>query len=77
MNTTNIENKNRVNKKSGFFQLIILLIIAIVILKFWLDIDIVDFLNSTRFQIWIGYVKTVLLAFWENVIEPLINVFRK
>ncbi|MEK7185590.1 MAG: hypothetical protein AAB726_03140 [Patescibacteria group bacterium] len=65
------------NSKKGFFQIIIILIIAIIIMKFVLDIDIIDFLKSDRFEEWFGYIKDVAVAIWEKVIKPIINLFKK
>lgn len=65
------------NAKKGFFQIIIVLIIAIIVLKFVLDIDIIDFLKSDRFEIWFDYIKDVIVAIWEKIIRPIINLFKK
>ena len=65
------------NQQKGIIKTIILLVIAIVILKFWLKIDIVDFMNSERFHEWINYVKIFFLAVWEKAIKPIIDIFKK
>lgn len=71
-----INSKKITNSKGGFFQIIIILIIAIIVLKFIFDIDIIDFLKSDRFEEWFGYIKNVVVIIWEKVIRPIINLFK-
>jgi len=68
----------------GFITAIIIIIIAIIILKFVFGFSIIDFLKSPRVGVWIAYVKEVAIFIWDhylsgvahaiwNLISKLIN----
>jgi len=75
MAKSSIPAKNKFGRENekGFIQTVVLIIVILIVLKFWFKVDIIDFLNSGKIQEWLGYVKMVVVAIWERVIQPIIN----
>ena len=49
-------------QNSGFIKLIIVIIVALVILKFFFDFDVIEYLQSNRFTpVWDYIVKYFLM----------------
>lgn len=62
---------NPPHTQSGFIKTIILIVVAIIVLKFWFHIDVLSYLTSGQVSEWLLYVKKVVLVVWDNILHPL------
>lgn len=60
-------------KNQGLIWEVVVIIIALVILKFAFDFDIIDWLRSDGFQDILKYIKEVFLTLWNSIS----NLFQK
>ena len=68
-------------ESSGFIMTIILIIVALLLLKYAFDIDVIDFIFSGRLEhyivlgwefiqnIWENYIASIFTAIWENLMK--------
>ncbi len=56
------------NKKGGFLELIVIILVALILLKF-LDIDINAFLAKEWVQEFISYTKEMLILVWQDLVD--------
>lgn len=59
--------------KRGFIGYIILIIIAIVLLKFWLQIDVIDWLNKPDVKEFFLKLWSVITLIWEKYIAVFVK----
>lgn len=62
---------NTSRTSSGFITTIVLIIAAIVALKFLFHIDVLSYLTSGQAREWLGYAKKVVVVVWDNILQPL------
>jgi hypothetical protein len=87
-----IQKNNRrlstVEAQAGFIQIIIIVIGALVLLKYAYDIDVVGFLTTGKFKEWLdklysiatlGWEKysTVIIKIWNYILITAKNIFNK
>lgn len=65
------------NKQKGFISWIILAIIALALLKYFLNWDVFDAAASEQGQSTIGYVRKVLDTIWSYIAAPVIFVWER
>lgn len=56
------------NSKRGFLELIVIILVALILLKF-LDIDINAFLAKEWVQDFISYTKEMLILVWQDLVD--------
>lgn len=61
----------RPSQQSGFITTIVLIVVGIIVLKFWFHIDVISYLTSGAVGEWLAYVKKVIVVVWDNIIHPL------
>jgi hypothetical protein len=54
--------------KKGFIGYIVLIIIAVILLKFWLDIDVIDWLNRPEVKDFFTKIWLFISHIWDNYI---------
>lgn len=59
------------SRTSGFITTIIVIIAAIVALKFLFHIDVLSYLTSGQVSEWLSYTKKVIVVVWDNILKPL------
>lgn len=59
------------SQESGFITTIVLIVVAIIVLKFWFHIDVIAYLTSGQVGEWLAYVKKVIVVVWDNILHPL------
>lgn len=80
--------KNKDNKNGGFIQITLIIVGVLVILKYVYDVDIIGFLTTGKFRIWldkiyhfgsIGWEKyhTIILKLWDYLISLVKNITAK
>lgn len=57
----------KMKSKEGFISTIIIILVAIVLLKFWFGVNIIDVLKSPRVMEWTAYLRDVILFVWHYV----------
>jgi hypothetical protein len=79
--------KNK-NSKRGFIQMILLVVGALVLLKYAYNVDVVGFLTTGKFREWldklygiasVGWQKydTLIIKIWNYIIELAKNLLAK
>ncbi|OHA86397.1 MAG: hypothetical protein A2726_02675 [Candidatus Zambryskibacteria bacterium RIFCSPHIGHO2_01_FULL_35_32] len=72
--------KNRIGnspkKKAGFIQIILIVIIALVLLKYLYDVDVVDFLTKGRFKEFLDQFYSLGSKGWQKYSDTLIKVWK-
>ncbi len=53
----------------GLIMTVLIIIVALIVLKFVFDIDIIKFLNSGWVQKAFGYIQDVFLTIWNNFLK--------
>jgi len=61
-------------KKRGFIGYIVIIIIAVVLLKFWFEIDVLEWLTKPEVKDFFTKIFNIIVMIWENYISP---IFRK
>lgn len=61
-------------KKRGFIGYIVLIIIAVVLLKFWFDIDVLEWLNKPEVKEFFTKIWDIIVLIWDKYIS---EIFRK
>ena len=64
-------------KERGFISLLILLIIALALLKYFLNWSIFDAMESERGRETVSYIRDVLNIAWSYVRTPVMFVWQK
>ncbi len=59
------------NKQSGFIMKIVILIIALILLKFVFKFDVIEFLKSPWVKEAYDYIKEIVLIIWNDYIVAL------
>lgn len=67
--------KNKINKKSGFIQITIIIVGVLVILKYAYDIDIVGFLTTGKFRQFLDLIYDYGLQGWQKYNETILRVW--
>lgn len=67
--------KNKINKKSGFIQITIIIVGILVILKYAYDIDIVGFLTTGKFRHFLDLIYGYGLQGWQKYSETILSVW--
>lgn len=69
---------NKTPKTKGFISLIITIVIALALAKYYFDFNIIDFLNSPKVvEVW-TYIKKFFEIIWGNFIaEPFFYVWNE
>ena len=62
-----MRNRLQQNKQKGFLELIVIILVALILLKF-LDIDINAILAKQWVQEFISYVKEMLVLVWQDLV---------
>lgn len=58
------------NKEKGFLKIIILIIVALALLKFVFDFDVIEFIKTPKVQDTLHYIWYDIIVFlWENYIR--------
>ncbi len=58
------------NKDKGFLKIIILIIVALALLKFVFDFDIIEFLKTPKVADTVSYIwNDIILFLWDNYIK--------
>ena len=65
------------NKQKGFILWIVVIIIALGLLKYFLNWDIFDAAASDQGQSTIGYIRNILNTVWSYIAEPALFVWHK
>ena len=60
-------NQIKINKQKGFLELIVIILIALILLKF-LNIDINAFLAKAWVKDFISYIKEMLILVWQDIV---------
>lgn len=60
-------------KGRGFITTIVLIIIAIILLKYWLDIDVIKFLKSPEVKAFFLKIWEFIVSLWQDFIKPLFS----
>jgi len=64
-------NKNPSDNTSGFIKTIILIIIALALLKFVFDFDVIDFLKKPEVGEWFRKLWDFVVGIWDNYIARI------
>ncbi len=64
------------SRQSGFITAIVIIIAAILVLRFVFSVDVIGFLRSARVGEWVGYTKGVILAVWEHILRPIVEFIK-
>ena len=67
--------KNRKNKKSGFITMILIVIIALVLLKYVYEVDVVGFLTQGRFKELLDQFYKLGSEGWQKYSDLIIKVW--
>ena len=74
------------SKSKGFIKMAIIIVGALVLLKYVYKVDVVDFLTTGKFKVWLGnFYKiailgwekydTIILKIWNYLIDFVKNIF--
>ena len=74
------------SKSKGFIKMAIIIVGALVLLKYVYKVDVVDFLTTGKFKVWLdkfyniailGWEKydTIILKIWNYLIDFVKNIF--
>ncbi|MBN2093935.1 MAG: hypothetical protein JW740_00975 [Candidatus Zambryskibacteria bacterium] len=63
-----IHNKGGLSAQAGFIKIIILVVAALVIVKYIYDIDIIEFLTTGKSKIWLDKIYQISKLSWEKFI---------
>ncbi len=74
MKLNNIKNIKFKNKQGGFLELIVIILVALILLRF-LDIDIDAFLTKEWVKEFIAYTKDMLILVWQDM-KSILNAIR-
>jgi hypothetical protein len=66
-----------VEKNKGFIPLIILIIVALGLLKYFFDWSIFDFLGSEKGRATLSYLKDVISTSWSYISAPATFVWEE
>ena len=58
--------KNKSNKQGGFLELIVIILVALILLRF-LNIDITAFFAKAWVKEFLSYVKDMLIMVWADI----------
>lgn len=61
-----MKNENRYTK-DGFITAIIVILIAIVLLKFWFGVNIIDILKTPKVMAGAAYLRDVIVFLWHYI----------
>ena len=75
MMKNNFKNNLRKNTQKGFLELIVIILVAIILLRF-LNIDIDSILAKELFREFMAYTKDMLIMVWQDMIS-IIDAIRK
>ena len=66
------------NRSAGFISIIISLVIALALLKYFFDWNVLDFIKSPDVtEVW-DYIKRFVLLIWTNIIkEPFLYIWNE
>jgi hypothetical protein len=56
-------------RNQGLIMTIVIIIIALIVLKFVFDIDVIKYINSGWVKTAFEYIKDVALAIWDAILE--------
>lgn len=59
--------------KRGFIKTIILIIIALAVLKYFFDINVLDFVRSESFQKVFGTIWDIVVAIWNDYLKASVE----
>ncbi len=63
-----MKNNFQQNKQKGFLELIVIVLVALILLKF-LDIDINAILAKQWVKDFIAYTKDMLILVWQDLVD--------
>ena len=64
-------------KEKGFIKIAIVVIIALALLKYFLNWDIFDAASSDQGQSTIGYIRNIVNIVWSYIAAPVIFVWER
>ncbi len=62
-------------KQSGFIQIAVIIIGALVILKYAYDIDVVGFLTTGKFRVWLDKIYNLASLGWQKYDAYIIKIW--
>lgn len=64
-----LKNKQNNVQQGGFIMTIVVILVAIVILKFWFGFNIIEFLKSPKVAEWTEYLREVIIFVWTHYLR--------
>jgi len=58
-------------QQKGFIRLIVLVIIGLIILKFFFKFDVIDYFNSEEFRSFASQVGKIISSIWEYLVKVI------
>lgn len=58
----------------GFIMTIVIIIVAIVLLKFWFGFNIIDFLKTPKVSEWTSYIREFIAFVWTHYLKEAFTV---
>jgi len=65
------------NSQKGLIRFIVLIIIALALLKYFLDWSIFDLINSDKGRATVEYIKNILVVVWSYILIPTNFILNK
>lgn len=59
----------KMRSKEGFITTIVVILIAIVLLKFWFGVNIIDVLKTPKVSAWAAYLRDVIVFVWHYIAD--------